>query len=358
MMTLSSYTLECEIIHTFDISHIIEYVGDSAVAVYYPDGKNKYFPIYDSNVSTYSGANYAASILFDNSQIHCEFEINEVFNADNTFKLSVWNLVDVDLVTINDILRVAFYWHEEHFFPTKYYADMIIENIIKTTDQNGVKLVLTGTTIIDHLFKSTGIVHSAGQVNFKTLSDIVKQRFGLNTIFNITGSNAYILTRGKSITDLLNELCEVYIEDNNINCSWYIFGNNIVLQDDEHNNEETEFLTPIIDYNDIIKLEVIAEELETDDIEYTDDEEYMENIQYTSSKKSLKLDITGLPMLRKESFITIKYSNVSPTKNFNLPVMNESFIVTEIKHTMGSDTGYYSTVYCYNIKSTENINAN
>ena len=63
-------------------------------------------------------------------------------------------------------------------------------------------------------------------------------------------------------------------------------------------------------------------------------------------------------MLRKESFITIKYSNVLPIKNFNLPIVNESFIVTEIKHTMGSDTGYYSTVYCYNIKRTENINDN
>ena len=308
MTYLVSSKLECEIIHIID--------ADKQVA--YAD--------------TTSTEEYDVAFKFDSNQLDCELELNEKYDSENNFKLSVWNIPYSTIIVIDDIIRLTVYWQNDEL--NKYYTECVITSISHSFEGSGVKTIIEGTFLFDNILSTYGLSNIPTNISDVTqITTPIFNKFGLIFSTNIlnTAINTNLINIKKSVSMLLDDFCKIYNAENNTDtCRWFIYGNSIVVEDTSIIDNVVEYQTPIINYIDIIKYKLVEE---------------------TLIKKTIEIEISGLPSLKKESFITINYVNVP--EYISTTVDSESYIVTEVSHKISTTKGFYSTIYCYLSKPTE-----
>lgn len=311
MTTLISAKLECEIVHILNENKQIVYADLSSVN------------------------EYDMAFKFNSDQLDCELEVNETFEAENKFKLTIWNIPFPTVIVENDIVKLNFYWLESP--NDKYYTECVIVKITNSFESTGVKTVLEGTFLLNNILYKFGMDTIPAHItDVQHVTSPVCAKFGLTFVTNLLPEDLIynIIGTNKSISMMLDDFCTAYNEKNNTDtCRWFLFGDNLVIEDTFIQNIDILYKSPIITYTDILKFKLVEE---------------------TETKKSIEIEISGLPSLVKESFITIDYTG-TPTY-LSVPTFNETFSVTEVKHSFGTLKGFYSTIYCYLIKIPEEEN--
>lgn len=306
MTNLISSQITCEIIHILGENKTVVYLDETSIN------------------------EYDISFKFNSNQLDCELELNESFKSENKFKLTVWNIPSATLIVNNDIIRLYFNW--EHNPVDRYYTECTITNIVTSIESNDTKTIIEGTFLLDNILYKYNM--EAIPTNVKNLISVTSpfcKKFGLTFTTNIIDKELEynIISTNKSISTMLNDFCTTYNTRNNTDtCRWFLYGDSLIVEDEDKSHDVILYKTPIIKYIDILKYKLTEE---------------------TETKKSIEIEISGLPSLTKESFITIDYTD---TPSYIIrPDKNETFIVTEVKHKIGTLKGFYSTVYCYLIKS-------
>lgn len=311
MTILISAKLECEIVHILDENKQVAYADSSSIN------------------------EYDMAFKFNSDQLDCELEINETFDAENKFKLTVWNIPFSTIIVENDIIKLNIYWLNSP--NDKYYAECVIVNIINEFETSGVKTTLEGTFLLNNILYKFGMDKIPVNVNHvESVTAPVCVKFSLIFLTNISDDNLKynIISTNKSISTMLDDFCTAYnIKNNTDTCRWFLFGNNLIIEDTSILNVDILYLSPIIIFTDILKFKLVEE---------------------TETQKSIEIEISGLPALTKESFIIIDYTD-SPLY-LSTPISKESFCVTEVKHLFSTLKGFYTTVYCYLTKVVEEEN--
>lgn len=305
MTSLISSYLDCEIIHILGENKEVTYLDKTSVN------------------------EYDMALKFNSNQLDCELELNESFTAENKFKLIVWNIPSATLIVTNDIVRLSFNW--EHNNADKYYTECTITNIVTSIESDGTKTTIEGTFLLNSIIYKYGMnAIPTNVLNLTNVSTPVCEKFGLTFITNISEDEQKynIISTDKPISTMLNDFCVAYNTRNSVDtCRWFLYGDSLVVEDEDEIYNEVLYKTSIVKYVDIIKYKLVEE---------------------TDIKKSIEIEISGIPSLVKESFITIDYTD---TPSYIIqPDINETFIVTEVKHKIGTSKGFYSTVYGYFVK--------
>ena len=304
---ISSY-LDCEIIHILGENKEVTYLDKTSVN------------------------EYDIAFKFNSNQLDCELELNESFDAENKFKLIVWNIPFATLIVINDVVKLTFNW--EHNIADKYYTECIITNIVTSIESNGIKTIIEGTVLLNSLLYKYSIESIPTNIlNLTSVITPVCEKFGLTFTTNIPEEEYIynIISTDKPISTMLDDFCVAYNTRNMVDtCRWFLYGNSLVVEDESEVYDDVLYKTPIVKYSDIIKYKIIEE---------------------TDIKKSIEIEISGIPSLSKESFITIDYTDAP--LYLSQPNTDEIFVVTEVKHKIGTLKGFYSIVYCYTLKDIE-----
>jgi hypothetical protein len=290
-------------------------------------------------------------LKFDNSQLSCELKaIDSTDDACDNFIFKVWNVPENTIFNIGDYLLFKWYWESDPTRYTVYHG--VIKSISVKRNNADLQTSLKGCLVNQDILYNWSIYAKYPKITYYSeVSDFIQNELNFNFTPMIPTFNNKIkllnpiLTRGKSVGEILEQICQQITKDLSVipynvqmggvfdyptivtseakdKCNWkFINGNTILIYlDSQLNtkllNELYSIVVPSVNYNDLI--------------------------EYTNNGDNFTIQVFGIPTLKSG---IVFYIDTTGVPNY-VTTKSAYYLVTEIEHNITISDGYVTKVYC------------
>lgn len=269
--------------------------------------------------------NYTFEFSFTNEQLACDFEIvDSLESSADVCKLTVWNVQENSIVTVNDVFIFKYYWEHN---PKKYSIYTVrVQEIETTMDNADIKTTINGTMMDENLIYNASVHNLYPKIsNYKQLKDILENIYRLNFLSNEKAFDDEVqlleplFTKEKSIGEILDNVCDQR------EWKWKISKDSVAIYDPEKEDTNGVFKIPvlIINYNDIYK--------------------------YSEKSDGIEIETDGIPDIVAGQVI---YLDTSDTPDF-VETESKYYIIDEIKTTIKRQNGFFSNLFMHEVVNDE-----
>lgn len=277
-------------------------------------------------------------LQFNNTQLLCELKIiDSTEDKSDKFTFKVWNIPDNTILSEGDYLLFKFYWKSD---PTTYttYHGMIKRLKAKRTGE-GLQTTIKGNLVNQEILYSTSVYEKYPKLTyFNDVQNFIENDLNYNFttlapgFVDKTPLSRPILTRDKSVGDVLTEICKQLTKSTGQECSWKFINNNTVLlykKSDlgtKYLNERYNIRSISIDYNSLS--------------------------DFIDNGTNFTVECVGIPTLTAGITFYIDCTAVPAY----VKTQSAYYVISEIEHNITLNAGYHVKIYCDLANSEENTN--
>jgi len=265
---------------------------------------------------------------FENTQLACDFEIiDSIESSADSCKLTVWNIRENTIITLNDVFIFRYYWESNPNKSSMYIVR--VQEAETSIDNADMKTVVNGTMLDESLIYDTKINNLYPKIStYLQVKEILTDIYKLNflTVEKIFDSSMALpeplFTKDKSLGEILDNVCD------QIGFKWKISKDSIAIYNPEKELLDGVFKIPVltIDYNDVFK--------------------------YALKDDGVEIQTGGIPGIVAGQVVYLDTSNTPPY------VTEESkyYIVDEIKTEITNQSGFFSSLFMHEVVNNESNN--
>jgi hypothetical protein len=269
-------------------------------------------------------------LQFDNTILSCELQIiDSTDDTADSFKFKVWNIPTDTILTIGDYLLFKFYYNSEPDVYTTYHC--VVKSLKPSRDSEANLLTeITGTVVDQDILSNWSIYAKYPKLNtYNDVKDFVENELKFNFTTTVPGFvdktllTTPILTRGKSISNILTEVCSQASKSLGKDCGWKFVNSNTILIYKNIDlgtkllNDQYNLLIPVINYNDIF--------------------------EFVDNGTNFTVKVYGIPTLKSG---VVFYVEVTTIPDY-ITAKSTYYVVEEIEHSITINDGYIMKIYCH-----------
>lgn len=268
-------------------------------------------------------------LQFDNTQLDCELNIiDSTEDASDTFVFKVYNLPENTVLYSGDYLLFKFYWESDPEHYTSYHG--LIKTVSAKRSSANVLTTAKGQLVNQNILYNWSIYDKYPKLEYYSdIKDFVEQELKFEFVSMIHGFNTNmnlptpILTRGKSVGDILEDVCSQITKNvlTNDECLWkFVNGQTILLY------KRSDLGGRIL--NEYFKISVPS-------IKYAD------LLSYTITDGEYIIEVFGLPTVVSGIVVYIDAEDVPDY----ISAESLYYVVNEVEHKITLSDGYIVKLY-------------
>lgn len=286
--------------------------------------------------------NFVVQLEFTNSMLDCELKIVDSIEDDgDSFQFTVYNIPDKTIFSVGDYLLFKYYWRGD---PKKYtFYHGYINDIKSTRSAADFKTVIKGEVVHQNILYNWSIFNKYPKLDlFEQIPDFIQNELKLGFYSTTSGWEQSILlpnaifTRGKSVGQILDEICQQVTENNKIldpankdslknRLRWRLVNGETILffrdsdLDGQELNTQFNIEVPAVNYSDLL--------------------------EYQDNTENYQIQVFGIPTLKAGM---VFYVDTTGTPDW---VTEESayFVAEEVEHNITCSDGYIMKIYARKI---------
>jgi len=335
MADLDFCKLEVIVIHSLQTftSKATKFQNVAQISQYfklYNSDSTDIFKYFNTGMQYGSDVNMVIQVQFDNTQLNCELKIvDSAEDASDTFTFKVWNLPENTILAEGDYLLFKYYWEAD---PSNYisYHGIITTLTSKRTSAN-LQTTVKGQLVDQNILYNWSVYDKYPKLNYYSdIKDFIEQELQFKLVSRIQGFEdktklpTPILTRSKSVGDILNDVCDQITKTKltGDTCHWkFVNGQDIWLY--KHSdlgsrilNEYLKMTVPSVKYNDLL--------------------------EYTLNDDGVIIQVFGIPTLVAG---VVFYIDAEEVPEGHATIASAYYMVNEVEHNITVSDGYVTKIY-------------
>lgn len=299
---------------------------------------SKYFTRIGNETIYLKNTDSVVKLQFNNTQLFCELKIiDSIEDESDKFTFKVWNVPDNTIFSEGDYLLFKFYWASDPTTYTTYHG--IIKKLKAKRTYDGLLTTIKGSLVDQEILYNTSVYEKYPKLSYyNDVQNFIEHDLNYNFttlapgFIDKTKLARPILTRGKSIGDVLTEVCKQLSKTTGQQCSWkFINGNTILLY--KKSDLGTKYL------NERYNIRVIS-------IDYNSLFDFIDN------GTDFTVECVGIPTLTAGLVFYIDCTTVPSY----ITTKSTYYVINEIEHTITLNNGYEVKIYCDLANSEEKKN--